>query len=346
MAIRKKRNYNSDYMSRMMDEQLEQIEDRLSALYANAAFEVNAEWMAFSKTFAENDAKMRTSMEAGRITDAEYELWRQKQILQTDLYKATVDKMTDTMVKTDIAAIAMVNGEMPLVVAESYNFVQALGWMEAEQAGLSVGTFQVYNADSVQALMRQETNLLKQVNIPEDERWNSEKINQQIATSIMKGEPIDTVADRLQQVTNMDRNAAIRNARTLMTAAENFGRMEAADDLHRKGIPVEEEWSAIHDERTRYTHTLLDGTRRNADGYFGEGIIDTPLRFPADPLGDPEEIYNCRCRASIVLKGIDHSNDDELYEKFMLENDPKSWDAIQERRKADEEAFQKTKKGG
>lgn len=124
----------------------------------------------------------------------------------------------------------------------------------------------------------------------------------------------------------MDANAAIRNARTAMTSAENLGRSESADDLKDNGIPIEEVWSCTYDNRTRDSHVELDGTVRDEDGYFGADFLATPLRYPADPLGDPEEIYNCRCRMNIVLVGIQHKDNDssyrqdaENYRKFMEE---------------------------
>jgi hypothetical protein len=119
-----------------------------------------------------------------------------------------------------------------------------------------------------------------------------------------------------------------------MTAAENLGRSESARRLKQKGIPVEEVWSATHDSRTRETHLLLDGTKRDEKtGKFGVGIIEEPyLRFPADPEGQAKEIYNCRCRLNVQIEGIDHSKDDELYEQFMREQHPEDWEAIQKRR--------------
>lgn len=341
-----KKDYNSDYMSRKMDEQLEQIENNLSALYANASKEVNAEWKRFSDTFKEKDELMQKKVAEGKMTDAEYSIWRQRQILQNDLYKASVDKMTDTLVKADKAAMAIVNGELPKVVAESYNFGQALGWKAADEAGLSVGTFQIYNAKSVEKILRDNPNLLKE-DVPEDEKWNKDHINREITTGILKGESIPKVADRLARVTNMDKNAATRNARTAMTGAENLGRYETSKDLRAKGIPVDDVWSATHDGRTRESHILLDGTKRDEKtGLFGEGIILKPLRFAGDPDGDPEEIYNCRCRTGIVLQGIDHSQDENLYAEFMKANYPEDYygeKGVKEQREAKEQAFQENK---
>jgi uncharacterized protein with gpF-like domain len=115
-----------------------------------------------------------------------------------------------------------------------------------------------------------------------------------------------------------------------MTGAENLGRNEAVQEMQKSGVPVKFMWSATMDSRTRDTHLLLDGTYQNEEGYFGEGILDTPLEYPADPNGDPEEIYNCRCRASIVLEGVDHSQDEDNYTKFMQDNWPDDYKELKQ----------------
>ena len=342
----KRNNDNSDYMSGKMDDELKQLEERITVVYKNAYNDVEKEFDKFTDTFKKEDILMQKKLEAGDITPAEYSLWRQKNILQTDRYKASLSHMTDILTKADITAMAVVNGEMPLVVAQSYNYVQSLGWKEADDSGLSVGTFQIYNAESVQKIIKDNPDLLKSVDIPEDEKWNKDHINREVTTSIIKGEPVTKTAERLRRVTDMDKNSAIRNARTSMTYAENLGRMESAEKLKDMGIPEDEVWSATYDNRTRETHLLLDGTKRDEKtGKFGEGILETPLRCPADPEGDAKEIYNCRCRLNIVLQGIDHSKDDDLYEQFMKENYPDDWAKLQasESEQAKRETAEQTK---
>lgn len=348
--MRRPRKYNSDYMSRKMDERLEQVEDNLSALYANAAFDMNAKFSDFIKEHEKRDENYREKVESGEMSEEEYISWRNREIVRDTRFRSTIDSLSDMMVNTDIAAMALLEGEMPLVVAQSYNFVQSLGFKSAEEAGLSQGTFQIYNARSVQTIIDKNPDLLKpKVDVSEDKKWSMDKINKEITQSIVQGEAIPKVADRISRVAHMSESAAVRNARTAMTSAENLGRSEAAQDLKEKGIPIEEQWSATMDSRTRESHLLLDGTYKDENGYFGADFLNTPLRYPADPLGDPEEIYNCRCRLSIRLKGIDHSQDGELYEKFMQEKHPEDWKNIQENkgmqaRKAEAEATRERQK--
>ena len=332
MPIRKSsRFYNSDYMSRRMDKRLQEIEDQIQDIYSEAILNTNRRLNAYLSEFADYEEELQDKLKRGEITQEMYNQAMSDAILQTTQYQGVIQNLADSLVDSDVMAMAIVNGELPYVVAESYNFVQSLGFAAADEAGISVGTFQIYNARSVQAILLNNPNLLPHVNEDEDRRWNITQINREITQAIVSGEPVQSLAGRLQRVANMDNNAAIRNARTSMTAAENLGRTEAARFIRSQGVPIDEVWSATHDNRTRDTHILLDGTKKDANGYYGVGIIDTPLRFPGDPLGDPGEIYNCRCRENIVLQGIDHSQDGELYAQFMQENYPSDWSQLRDR---------------
>lgn len=346
MPIRRQNsNYNSDYMSRLCDERLELLEENLTAVYANAANDVMSDYKAWFSAYQSNYSKMVAQVQAGEITQEQFEEWVRRRMIDDKKFAQVINSMTDVLVNTDIVAMTMVNAEVPFILAQSYNFTQSLGFAAADQAGLSVGTFQIYNERTVKALIKQNPDILKYVNKEKDYTWNKDRLNNAVKHSILNGDSIPKTAQRLQQVTNMDENAAIRNARTAMTAAENLGRNESFNDIKAKGIQARLQWSAMHDARTRDTHILLDGTYQDDDGYFGEGIIDNPIKFPGDPAGDPEEIYNCRCRASLRLQGVDHSQDGDLYAKFMQENYPEDWSKVKPRIDEKQAAFNKKAEG-
>ena len=331
MAIR--RQSNSDYMSREMDKELEEMERSIHTLYQDADTELRRRLSDYLSQYEEDNQDMRERLENGDISQEEYERWANSRIIRSQRYERQIDALADVLVNTDVAAMALVNENLPAVIGNSYNFIASLGFRAAEEAGLSVGNFQIYNASSVQMLIRENPDILPVVDVPEDERWNRSRINREVTQSIIQGDTIPQVADRLQRVTNMDNNAAVRNARTAMTASENMGRAQASRRLRDAGVPNREVWSATMDNRTRDTHLLLDGTYANEDGYFGEGILhpDHLMRFPADPNGEPQEVYNCRCRLSIQLEGIDHSQDGDLYRQFMEENYPDDYASLQAR---------------
>lgn len=338
MAIRKaSRQYNSDYMSRLCDDELEQLEERLTALYANANNIVLADYEKWMSHYKANYNEMCAKLEANEITKKEFQEWVDRRMFDNKLFAKTIESMTDVLVNTDIVAMALLNDELPLIIAQSYNFVQSLGFAAADEAGLSVGTFQIYNARTVQSLIKDNPDILKYVNKEKDYTFNKERINNEITHSILNGDSIQKTANRLQNVSSMDENSAIRTARTAMTAAENLGRNEGYHDLKEKGIPARFQWSATHDNRTRDLHILLDGQYQDEDGYFR--VEGYEIQFPGDPSAEPEMVYNCRCRASLRLNGIDHSQDGNLYEKFMKENYPNDWESIKDGIKKKEAQF-------
>lgn len=334
MPIRRKHDNDPDWMARLQDEELISLERRISALYDEAKTEVSDEFERFYTQYEAELIRRQELVESGELSEEAYAAWCRHNVFRSARYTATLQMLTDVLVNADVAAMALVNDELPLVLAESYDFVSSLGFEAADKAGITVGTFQIYNAESVQAIIRDNPDLLPSVDLPEDELWNRNHINREITQAIIQGDSMPQIAQRLQRVAQMDDNAAIRNARTSMTAAENLGRTESASRLRQRGVPITEIWSATKDSRTRDSHLLLDGTTRDEKtGKFGVGIIEKPyLRFPADPEGQAKEIYNCRCRLNVNLLGIDHSHDDEIYERFMQENYPEDWQKIQERR--------------
>lgn len=334
MPIRRPNNNDPDWMARMQDKELIYLEERISALYEEASHDVTEEYERFFTDYQLEYNNRLAMVESGELSEDAFQNWCRHRIFQNNRYQAMIRMLTDVLVNSDVAAMAAVNEQLPYTLAESYDFISSLGFEAADQAGISIGTFQIYNADSVREIIRQNPSLFPVVDLPEDEAWNRRHINNEIMQAIIQGDSMQQVARRLQSVAAMDNRAAIRNARTAMTAAENLGRSESARRLKEKGLPVDEVWSATHDARTRDSHLLLDGTRRDEKtGKFGVGIIEKPyLRFPADPEGQAKEIYNCRCRLNVQIAGIDHSRDDELYEQFMRENYPEDWEKIQQRR--------------
>jgi SPP1 gp7 family putative phage head morphogenesis protein len=114
----------------------------------------------------------------------------------------------------------------------------------------------------------------------------------------MQGESIPKIANRMATVVGMEKNSAIRNARTYTTSVENKAKMDRYEEAEDMGINLEKEWMATLDERTRESHRELDGERVANDAPFSNGLM-----YPADPSGDPAEVYNCRCRIVPRIKG-------------------------------------------
>ena len=166
-------------------------------------------------------------------------------------------------------------------------------------------SFSMYDHRTVENLMRDEPQIIPKasLDIPEDLRWNRKKLTSAITQGVLTGESIPDIAKRLGKVANMNESAAVRNARTYTTAAENKGRVDSYDRARSMGIELEQEWMATLDMRTRASHRQLDGERVKIGAKFSN-----ECRYPGDPEGRPEEIYNCRCTLVAALKGYNYDD--------------------------------------
>ena len=124
-----------------------------------------------------------------------------------------------------------------------------------------------------------------------DLTYGKKQITSTVTSGILQGKSIKGLADDLQtRIPTMNRDSAIRTARTAVTGAQNAGRIDSYAAARKMGIKLQKEWLATLDGRTRHSHAMLDGEKVDTDAKFSNGC-----RFPGDPQGRPEEVYNCRC---------------------------------------------------
>ena len=340
--------FPNDAGRKKVDEQLRKLEAHLSSVYKQAASECQKELDEYLSKFRIAERIKRDQVKNGVITQSEYQNWARRQIFHTRQMQAKVLDLSKKMVNADKEAMAMINKELPAVYATSYNWGGFRGEKFAQAAGFDYTQFTIINKDAVRVLATEDPDLIPWKPMPDDKKdlaWNRQHIQQAIEQGIVQGDGIDKISKRLLPVVNMDETAARRTARTAVNSIENKGRKDATDRVRDAGIPMVEVWSCTHDSRTRDTHILLDGTKPNEDGYFGEGILDPYhlMQYPSDPNGEPKEVYNCRCRLNSYIEGIDHSKDAELYEKFMSENYEEDWETVKRDRQSKEMAFQTNK---
>jgi hypothetical protein len=91
-------------------------------------------------------------------------------------------------------------------------------------------------------------------------------------------------------------------ARRVATTESTRLASELALDSEAARTPgAKKEWVTSHDEKVRGSHRIADGQRVPLEGVFQVG--NGSLRYPGDPLGDPEEVVNCRCYLRIAKGG-------------------------------------------
>ena len=254
------------------------------------------------------------------MTEEEFAEWRKNKLLYGMHWRRLVDRNTKELLKYNETAVRYINGEVPQIFASGYNNV-------AEQVPTSPVAgydFELVNAETVSNLVHEEgITLPKKVLDPEkDVAWNAKLINAQLLQGILQGESIPEMAKRMQTVANSDLAGATRTARTMHTAAQNYGRQCGYNKAKEQGIIFQKTWLAANNERTRESHALMDGQTVDVDEPFVSPVTGVKLMFPGDwnaeSDGDVDigcELYNCRCTMITKFKGFNKLKLEEAAEE-------------------------------
>lgn len=300
------------------EEQIKRLERDIAALYRVALADMREKLDDYFKKFATKDKIWRESVKNGVKTESEYIQWRKSQMLVGKTFEKEVEMLSRDAVNADKIAMNIVKGYTPEAYAENYNYTTY-----SIEKGLQIDTsFTVYDKQTVERLIRENPKLLpdpsprgetaQMLRENKDLIWNKQHIQNAISQGVIQGESIPDISRRLASVVDMDKNAAIRNARTMMTGAQNGGRSDSYKRAAEMGIDLRIMWVATLDMRTRHSHRLLDGVTTEVGGKFPNG-----LKFPGDPNGRPEEIYNCRCTTIAQLAGFERD-----IQNTTVRNDP------------------------
>lgn len=280
-----------DYGARYTDQQIDEIEKRIAALYDTAYSDIDYKYRKFIQRFKAKDKELRQKLADGEITKAQYDAWLRGQIFQGRKWNAQLSDIAKTLTDSTIIAADIANEHAENVFAMNANYAT----YEIEKAGNIDMGFGLYDEDAVRRLVRDNPALLppSRVDIPREQRWNMDLINRQIGVGIVTGEGIEAIAKRLRRAAVMSANQARTHARTAMTGAQNAGRIEGYKRAEGLGIKLEKEWLATLDGHTRRSHAMLDGQHVPTDQPFKSLLGD--IMYPGDPSARPANVYNCRC---------------------------------------------------
>lgn len=297
----------SDLGHKETDEALGKLERRIKKVYVQAYEETEAKLQDYLSRFATKDKIKQEQLRAGKITQDEYNYWRKGQVMIGKRWQEMVNSLAADYTNANRLAMSMVGDSLPGVYALNHDY----GTFQVEKGSMVDTSYALYDRSTVEGLIRDNPNLLPRakVNVPRDLRWNKQHVNNAVLQGILQGESNDKIASRLQTVTSMNHAAAIRNARTMTTGAENAGRTDSYKRAAEMGIELEQEWLATLDGRTRDSHRALDGERIPlAKDKWHPAKFSNGCRYPGDPEGPPWEVYNCRCTLVVAIKGIDQSD--------------------------------------
>ena len=293
----------ADTAHRLTDEKLEEMEKRLSAIYSRAEKEIQKTADEYFSKFAKQDEAKRKLLEQGKITEDEYTKWRKGKVMYGKRFTEMKEQCANQLLNVNQTAIAYVNGQLPEVYAINYNA------LESTVDGVGGYSFTLVDADTVRNLAVTDTSMLpyKEIDPEKDIPWNMKKINAETLQGILQGESMDKIAKRMMNVQEMNKDAAIRSARTIVTGAECKGRQDSYKRAKDDGIILRKYWIATYDKRARDWHKDAgnDYTEDKAieiDDFF---IVDgEKMLHPGDAMhgASGHNLYNCRC--SIASKVI------------------------------------------
>lgn len=287
------------------DKKLEELEKKIIKEYEQAKSEIHDKLVNYMRKFEEERTAKLELVEKGELSKEEYDKWCRNKIFTSRRWHEMRATLAEDLVNADKIAMSMVGDHMPEVYALNHNY----GTYEAEKGSLIDTSYTLYDRQTVERLIRDNPKLLPKpkVDIPKDMKWNKQKLTSAITQGILQGESISDISKRLRAVTDMDRKAAIRNARTMTTSAENAGRSDSYARAKNMGINLTQIWMATLDNRTRHSHRMMDGERLPQGKGKKEPKFSNGCRYPADPNGPPSEVYNCRCTLIAQVEGVDYN---------------------------------------
>ena len=288
----------------LTDGKLEEMERHLSAIYSRANKEVGKTWAQYMKDSTKEIEELQEAYDLAKKSGDRDEIKRTGKALgrakrevtiKNKHYKALTETLAREISHINETAVAYINDQLPEVYVMNYNA------LKESVDGVGGYVFELVDADTVKHLALTDKSLLpyKKLDLRKDIPWNMKKINSEVLQGIIQGESMDKIAKRIGNVQEMNKNASIRTARTIVTGAENKGRFDSYQKATDDGIILEEEWIATNDSRTRHSHAIMDGETKGVNGKFSNG-----LAFPGDPNGRPEEVYQCRCSMAARVIGF------------------------------------------
>ncbi len=348
------------------DQLIREMEKKVSREYANAVSDMESKLDKYLKNFEVEDVQKKAEVAAGTLSQEKYLDWRRDQMLVSDQWQRMKGVLSQDLHNANRIARSIVNGYMPDAYAINFNY----GTFQVEKLAKVNTSFTLYDRHTVERLLRDDPQILqppgkkmqetfgkfdayksgkpvelksktksafdKLIRENRDIRWQAGKLQSVTLQSVLQGESIPHMAKRIANTMGeINKNASIRYARTAMTEAQNAGRVNSYQRAKDMGIGVKQQWMAIHDAHTRDSHAVLDGEIQEVGKKFSNAC-----RYPGDPAGKPEEIWNCRCTLVPYLDKYDFGDslaydgkiNDMTYEEWKEAHSKKSdmnVDAIQ-----------------
>ena len=145
-----------DYGHKLTDDELKELEKRISAEYSQAEKEVSEKLADYLSAFARKDEEQKALVEAGEITEKEYLNWRVGQIAIGQRWDALRNNLAEDYHNANKIAKSMTTEQSKDIYALNYNY----GVFEVESATDMDTGFVLYDKSTVERLMRDDPQML------------------------------------------------------------------------------------------------------------------------------------------------------------------------------------------
>ena len=190
------------------------------------------------------------------------------------------------------------------------------GWAIEQDMGVNL-SYGLINPDIIQASIENPISGLTL-----KETLNKNRINvvtalkQNITQGLILGEAYDKMAKRIKNTLDGDATKAMRVVRTEAHRNSNQARLSSIEHASKKGVDITMQWRATFDDRTRDTHTHMDGQRRKVGENF---VSPSGAEGPAPGmLGRASEDVNCRCTLRPIVNGWEPSVRKDMMTKELI----------------------------
>lgn len=283
------------------------MEKRIRKIYKQARREITAEWDKYMKHGQERlsvlyDLYVNADYKDKQEAKQAYQDALNAYTLKNNRYRDMIADVTLRLAKVNQIAVDYLNGEMPQIYQVNYN--QAIRGVK--QLGID---FTIVDEATIERRITDGDITLprKELNITKDMLWNTKQLNSSLLQGLLQGESIVKIAERILPIVGNNENAAIRNARTMVTGAENQGRLDRYKQLEKQGAVLNKVWIATHDGRVRQWHLEMDGQEVDIHQKFTDSN-GYQLDYPGDPSAHPSTVYNCRCSMKTHIIGVKSPN--------------------------------------
>lgn len=294
------------------DKKLNILERKIAVTYRKAYREIGISWKKYleetEREIADLTKKYEEAKKSGdekQIKSAGIRLQRAKRekTLLDKKYKAQTEALATEIYNVNKTVNAYINNQLPEVYTLNYNE------MANTTKHIKGYSFNLTNPTTVKNLLTEDKSLLplRELEKAKDIRWNVRLINNQVLQGILQGESMQKIAERLTKVKEMNMHSAITAARTMVTSAENKGRLDSYEKAKSDGIKLKKRWvSSNQVGRTRHAHMPHSFNSLEVD--IDEPFINTlgKIMYPGDPNAESSaNVYNCRCTMTARVIGFE-----------------------------------------